>query len=1047
MKELLQIVCPVLLCLFLTDSPVSAQHAGTEWEILNQEVHESFRVGDYDRAVVAATEALTIAEVNVGPEQRYLASSLNNLAELYRAQGDYVSAKPLYLRSLAIMERVLGPNHHAVAINLNNLATLYLAQGDSAKAGSLFKRSLAAMEKALGSDHPATATNLNNLAELYLAQGDFAKAEPLHHRSLAIREKALGSEHPDFATSLGNLAGLYGAQGDFVKSEATHMRSLAIFEEALGPNHPSVANALSNLALLSWVLGDLPKAQARMRRVAENQENMIASLVPSLSESRASAFMATLAFSTDAILSLQYANPRDPQTRNLAFTTILRRKGRVLDALSENVAALRRQVGPDDSALLDDLLASRAKLARLALQGPAQGSLESHRTAAATMQREVDALEKAAARRGAALRVLTSSAAIRNVRAALPADAALVEIAEYRLFNPVPGKGKPPWGSRRYGAFVLRREGEVRWVDLGEAKEIKERLQQFRYALLDRSLPTRQRPLARELYRRIIAPINQHLDDVEHVYLAPDGALNLLPFGALIDERNRYWIENLEITYVTSGRDLLRFDLSRSPSSKPMLLAAPAFDIAISNESDTSNSVRPRGFRGMLFGELPGTEAEGRAIADMLGVEAKMGSTATEDLVKSARSPRVLHIATHGFFLGDQTPAEPTQRGLSIALPLGEAGAFPFETVGVQSRENPLLRSGLAFAGANAQESGVGEDGVLTALEMTGLDLSGTELVVLSACDTGVGAISVGEGVYGLRRALVIAGAESQLVSLWKVDDLATKDLMVGYYERLTMGEGRGEALRKTQLAMINDDKFKHPYYWASFISIGAAGPMQLGERPGSSNGANLEPMRARAEQGNAKDQHALGFMYQVGENVPQDYDQAVKWYRMAAEQGDILAQHALGSLYERGEGIQRDYGKAAMWYHKAAKQGYVVSQNTLGIMYATGQGVHQDGAAAAAWFRMAVERGAADAMYNLGGLYANGLGVQKDYVQAFAWATVAATAKSEGAKQLVDRLEKRMTPAQVADAQQLAIEYSKRYEAKSDSIVVREFLREYKRN
>ena len=141
--------------------------------------------------------------------------------------------------------------------------------------------------------------------------------------------------------------------------------------------------------------------------------------------------------------------------------------------------------------------------------------------------------------------------------------------------------------------------------------------------------------------------------------------------------------------------------------------------------------------------------------------------------------------------------------------------------------ENPLLRAGLALAGANRLTSGT-DDGILTALEMAGLDLWGTELVVLSACDTGVGDVKVGEGVYGLRRAVVLAGAESQLVSLWKVNDEATQRLMTGYYERLVAGMGRAEALRQVQLEMLRTRGLRRPYYWASFIPIGARGPIEL---------------------------------------------------------------------------------------------------------------------------------------------------------------------------------------------------------------------------
>ena len=206
-------------------------------------------------------------------------------------------------------------------------------------------------------------------------------------------------------------------------------------------------------------------------------------------------------------------------------------------------------------------------------------------------------------------------------------------------------------------------------------------------------------------------------------------------------------------------------------------------------------------------------------------------SQATENAIKQVQSPSILHIATHGFFLEDielvAAPAFGNQSFLnnrSLWLEPIE-GAIPRPQI--TNPENPLLRSGLALAGINQRQSGT-EDGVLTALETAGLNLSGTKLVVLSACETGVGDVANGEGVYGLRRALVMAGAESQLFSLWKVDDTGTKDLMVKYYQRLLNNEGRSQALRQTQLEMLRSQKYQHPYYWAAFIPSGEWKPMDI---------------------------------------------------------------------------------------------------------------------------------------------------------------------------------------------------------------------------
>ena len=236
-----------------------------------------------------------------------------------------------------------------------------------------------------------------------------------------------------------------------------------------------------------------------------------------------------------------------------------------------------------------------------------------------------------------------------------------------------------------------------------------------------------------------------------------------------------------------------------------------------------------------MFTPLPGTAGEAQALAGILaGVKILTGVQATEAALKQVSGPSILRIATHGFFLPDQVAAQTERsngRGIGIQAQTGV--------------ENPLLRSGLALAGVNERQSGAGEDGVLTALEAAGLDLWGTKLVVLSACETGLGEVKNGEGVYGLRRALVLAGSESQVMSLWQVSDAATRDLMAEYYKRLQAGEGRTEALRQVQIAMIRSgapgiasgeqrglgigkesrktqqQDFSHPFYWAAFIQSG----------------------------------------------------------------------------------------------------------------------------------------------------------------------------------------------------------------------------------
>jgi CHAT domain-containing protein len=312
------------------------------------------------------------------------------------------------------------------------------------------------------------------------------------------------------------------------------------------------------------------------------------------------------------------------------------------------------------------------------------------------------------------------------------------------------------------------------------------------------------------------------------VLIAPDGLLNLVPFGALVDGSDRHLVRRFTFSYLTSGRDLLRIGAGAAARQAPVIVADPRFDAEPPRGAPAaSRGRRSRDLRGRRWQPLPGTAEEADALVALFGrdkVVLLRGARATEAALKKVAAPRILHIATHGFFLPPEPP--PAQDAAPQAAPAGQPmPIFAAQQVSWSGPESPLLRSGLVLAGANRLSSG-GEDGILTALEAAGLDLWGTQLVVLSACETGVGKVTEGDGVHGLRRALVIAGAESLVMSLWQVDDRATRELMTGFYRKLEAGEGRSEALREVQLEMLRRPRTGHPYYWASFVPTGSWAPL-----------------------------------------------------------------------------------------------------------------------------------------------------------------------------------------------------------------------------
>jgi CHAT domain-containing protein len=325
-------------------------------------------------------------------------------------------------------------------------------------------------------------------------------------------------------------------------------------------------------------------------------------------------------------------------------------------------------------------------------------------------------------------------------------------------------------------------------------------------------------------------PLRALLGAATQLLVSPDGALNLIPFEALVDEQDRYLIERYSISYLTSGHDLLRLQVERESKSNPLIIADPMFgergQLAKADVPKRKPRARSRlrqsvttgaDLSSVYFTPLIGTALEAREIKSLFP-EARvlLGDQATKASLKQAVAPRMLHIATHGFFLEDRPVKIEGTRGLSLLRDDGDLRGLSVDV----KIENPLLRSGLALAGANLRTDR-DDDGILTALEASGLNLWGTKLVVLSACDTGVGLVRTGEGVNGLRRALVLAGSETQVMSLWPVSDYATQRLMKAYYARLKQGQGRGEALRSVKLEMLRQKGMEHPFYWAGFIQSG----------------------------------------------------------------------------------------------------------------------------------------------------------------------------------------------------------------------------------
>ncbi|RKH43614.1 CHAT domain-containing protein [Corallococcus sicarius] len=790
------------------------------------------------RAEPLYERVLSIRELTLGKHHPAVAAPLNNLASLYQAQGMYARAEPLYVRALAIWEAALGKSHPHVAAALNNLATLYRDQGLDDRAEPLQERALTLWEEAFGKNHPDVAGSLNNLASLYQERGLYGRAEPLYVRALAIREAVFGKNHPDVAGSLNNLASLYRDLGLYDQAEPLYVRALAIREAALGKNHPDLAASLNNLALLRMARHRLDAAVPLFARAFAVSEQRLRQEALDFSEARLANFLQFLRTDEERLYALVRAHPENTAVKRLALSAALLLKGRSVEETAGISRAVYRSLGAQERDTFKQLRELRTRLASLSLQGPGSRPLAAYQQQLQSLAEQGDALEALLARRSAPLRALAAlpgpADIVDRVAAALPGEGALVEFITYQDRSLVPGPGNPQPHFRCL-ALVLLPDASIHVLDLGPANPIDLAASRLRDALANRDAAFQTQ--AQALYQRVFQPLLPVLGRAHRLFLSPDGQLALVPFAALHDGE-QFLVETHDFTYLTSGKELLPRLQPTVPATSVVVLADPDFGAplpptgpfwatrSVSLEHLFSPQREELAHRAWNLVPLPGSREEAEAIQRLLPqAQLFLGPEATKERLLHVPTPGILHLATHGFFLED-APVPTHSRAVGHFGALGEDPLTP-------RPPDPLLRSGLLFAGANALTSptssprpSASDSALATALELAGLNLWGTQLVVLSACDTGRGDVKLGQGVYGLRRAFLVAGAETVVMSLWKVDDVTTRTLMEAYYRHLLMGEGRAtalrEAMRELRLAL------PHPHHWAPFIAMGQDAPLRL---------------------------------------------------------------------------------------------------------------------------------------------------------------------------------------------------------------------------
>jgi CHAT domain-containing protein/Tfp pilus assembly protein PilF len=771
--------------------------------------------GEYARAEPLYRQAMGIIREALGENHPGYAVSLGNLALLYQAQGDYARAEPLYRQAMVIEKKLFGENHPAYARSLNNLASLYSARRDYARAEPLLRQAMEIGKNALGDKHPDYAVSLNNLAFLYLLQDDYARAEPLFRQAMEITKQALGENHPDYATGLNNLASLHRVRGDYARAGPLYRKALEITKQALGENHPDYAESLHNLAILCFAQGDAARAVSAERQAVSIERGNLEVTAVVQSERQQLAKLKSVRVYLDMYLALtagqdQFSVP--------AYQEMLAWKGAVFRR--ERLVRAGEQT-PELAAAFQKLQRVTAQFAKQAWATPDPKQAAHWRENVEQLSAEKERLEAELSARSAAFRQARKQSTLEELQQALPKDAVLVDFLEYAHFMPINNTTvRKAFSVQRLLAFVVRHEGPVERIDLGLLQPLNAVIQSWRESF---GASARGAGAGKLLREKLWEPIEAKLGGAKIVLVSPDGALNRLPLAALPGkEAGRYLIEDYALAIVPTAQmipELVQEGSGKPPPKNLLLMGNIDYDAAGAAVPDVPASpMMLASSRAAIttFGRLDATEAEVAQIAKLCPQDSTTGGVTTLQNSQASKAAflaeggrhRYLHLATHGFFIEEK---------LSVLPGSGprEPGRFGDLLQGPVAAEiHPALRCGLALAGANraAKQSDVDpmsdkrdDNGILTAEEIGAQNLDGVQLVVLSACETGLGKSVAGEGVLGLQRSFQAAGARAVVASLWRVDDQATQTLMVEFYKNLWEKKlGKLGALRQAQLAMLH---------------------------------------------------------------------------------------------------------------------------------------------------------------------------------------------------------------------------------------------------
>ena len=710
-------------------------------------------LGEVSKSIYFLRKALEIYEENNQTEQESLAHCYTNLGNSLDLEGNYKDSLYFQLKSFHVMQQIHGDD--SSALPYINLGHAYANNGNSSKALMCYNKSLANNIKKFGESHPSVALDYVNIGSHYGNEDQHEKCIEFLKKALAIREKHFGKNHSLTASIYYDFGLYYDYTGNDSLSLQFYKKYLDAYLNVYGFGHPDVSIAYDLVAEATFESGD-KQAALRYALLANKSSETHLSRIFSYSSS----------IERMKFMQNQDRNPFDMlgtigESSSLA-TAVLRHKGIVLDSIIDDKKH-RRMISEPLVSITEKKL------------GYIPRSLE------------IDE---------------------QSVSNKLEQGHVLLEYIKYEQFNLVGGKLE---NIDRYGVVLIGKNDEKRkskrnlpiWIPLNAADLSNEKIESLGQSLTGAG----SAQILRSLYDAIIAPVIPHLPlETKSLLISPDSELNFLSFPSLLDPQGKFLCETYEVLHLSSGRDLIfGTNAGTFPAENVVLFGDPDYDRNEDNSSASSlflafNSPTRDSMRNLSFVPLDGSKREVEQVARISsrsGMLSKLltGDQATEEALRKVRSPKILHLATHGFFIPKEKMEERPRRF-----------AF-FQDAKRIHGDNPMQRSGLALAGAKRTLDSWGEgksvppgnDGILTAEEAASLDLSGTWLTALSACDTGSGVARAGEGVLGLRRAFAMAGTQNLLLTLWPVSDSFTKDFMVSFYEEALKTGNAPRAMAKVQ--------------------------------------------------------------------------------------------------------------------------------------------------------------------------------------------------------------------------------------------------------